>query len=582
MLIAAPHAKRAILRFCAQQFRYVLRRDVLRIARADMSSSVTLCFPEMSMPKWQLLRNHHKAQKRDAQFLCQQAITTTRVSTRSLATMSSHAEALAARESAILDAAQVPSAHAAEAAKVENEHLLAMSISIMILLNIISLGIGQWLHSKHIYWLPECGATIIVGFFAGWIVSSMLPPDVEREEAHLYFDSTFFMLFLLPPIIFDAGYELNMRLFMRNYGKILTLAIVGTLISTLLTWYLLYTDMTDMLIDLGFSESGQFAALISAVDPVATLSLFSTLKVDPTLNNMVVGESVLNDAVALITFRAITHYGVNMKNEWEAIVLSFVITGLGSALIGVVVGLAASLALKIMGMGRRGDLPHVETVIFTAFAYGSYVCSELPENSGIVAALFAGMTMRAFAKPNLSKRATIYVESLLKVMVTICDNIIYLLVGFALTIEIPYVLRPDLPGTTLDMQAVLTAFVYTLIVCLVARAVHPLPDRRALQRERAREVARAIASADCHVVQRAERRDRGRPRVRGRRPERARNTRGDDVCRRRHDLPLWRVYEVPPRRAQDPDGLRGRGGGGGAPRYWPEGGRPAEKGVLCA
>ncbi len=389
--------------------------------------------------------------------------------------MSSHAEALAARESAILDAAQVPSAHAAEAAKVENEHLLAMSISIMILLNIISLGIGQWLHSKHIYWLPECGATIIVGFFAGWIVSSMLPPDVEREEAHLYFDSTFFMLFLLPPIIFDAGYELNMRLFMRNYGKILTLAIVGTLISTLLTWYLLYTDMTDMLIDLGFSESGQFAALISAVDPVATLSLFSTLKVDPSLNNMVVGESVLNDAVALITFRAITHYGVNMKNEWEAIVLSFVITGLGSALIGVVVGLAASLALKIMGMGRRGDLPHVETVIFTAFAYGSYVCSELPENSGIVAALFAGMTMRAFAKPNLSKRATIYVESLLKVMVTICDNIIYLLVGFALTIEIPYVLRPDLPGTTLDMQAVLTAFVYTLIVCLVARAVHLFP-----------------------------------------------------------------------------------------------------------
>ena len=252
--------------------------------------------------------------------------------------MSSHAEALAARESAILDAAQVPqptpprpqrsrtsTCSRCRSNRDPAQHHLAR--------------IGQWLHSKHIYWLPECGATIIVGFFAGWIVSSMLPPDVEREEAHLYFDSTFFMLFLLPPIIFDAGYELNMRLFMRNYGKILTLAIVGTLISTLLTWYLLYTDMTDMLIDLGFSESGQFAALISAVDPVATLSLFST-KVDPSLNNMVVGESVLNDAVALITFRAITHYGVNMKNEWEAIVLSFVITGL-IGLIGVVVGLAA-------------------------------------------------------------------------------------------------------------------------------------------------------------------------------------------------------------------------------------------------
>ena len=39
-------------------------------------------------------------------------------------------------------------------------------------------------------------------------------------------------------------------------------------------------------------------------------------------------------------------------------------------------------------------------------------------------------------------------------MATVSDNIIYLLVGFALTIEIPYVLRPDLPGTTLSLDQV--------------------------------------------------------------------------------------------------------------------------------
>lgn len=89
----------------------------------------------------------------------------------------------------------------------------------------------------------------------------------------------------------------------------------------------------------------------------------------------------------------------------------------------------AALSFKIMGMSRRSkqhSLPHVEAVIFAAFAYGSYVCSELPENSGIVAAMFAGMTMRAFAHPNLSADAQIAVDNLLKIMVTICDNIIYL------------------------------------------------------------------------------------------------------------------------------------------------------------
>lgn len=55
------------------------------------------------------------------------------------------------------------------------------------------------------------------------------------------------------------------------------------------------------------------------------------------------------------------------------------------------------------------------------------------------------------------------------------DNIIYLLVGFALTIEIPYVLRPDLPGTTLLLSQSVTAFVYVITVCVVARAVHLFP-----------------------------------------------------------------------------------------------------------
>ena len=362
-----------------------------------------------------------------------------------------------------------------EGEQVEAEHLLAASVAVMILLNIVSLGIGQWLHSKHIYWIPECGATIIVGFFAGWFVSDHLPPNVERKETNLYFDPTFFTLFLLPPIIFDAGYSLNMPLFRANLGKIMSLAVLGTLASTGITWYVLYTEHTDMLIDMSFSESGQFAALISAVDPVATLSLFSTLAVDPSLNSIVVGESVLNDAVAMITFRAVTHYGVNLKAEWESIMLSFLVTGVSSALLGTAVGLIAALSFKIMGMGRRGDLPHVEATIFTAFAYGSFVCAELPENSGIVAAMFAGMTMRAFARPNLSPKAQVGVDSLLKVMCTICDNIIYLLVGFALTIEIPYVLSPDLPGTTLLLSQSVTAFVYVITVCIVARAMHLFP-----------------------------------------------------------------------------------------------------------
>lgn len=125
-------------------------------------------------------------------------------------------------------------------------------------------------------------------------------------KAMLSFDPEFFNLFLLPPIIFEAGY--SFRLYKRNIARILSLALLGTLVATALTWSGLYAlGKAGAIVELNTTEAGQFAALISAVDPVATLSLFNSLKVDPTLNNVVVGESVLNDAVALIAFRSISY-----------------------------------------------------------------------------------------------------------------------------------------------------------------------------------------------------------------------------------------------------------------------------------
>ena len=47
-------------------------------------------------------------------------------------------------------------------------------------------------------------------------------------------------------------------------------------------------------------HSFAFGSMISAVDPVATLAIFHALDVDPTLNMLVFGESVLNDAVSIV------------------------------------------------------------------------------------------------------------------------------------------------------------------------------------------------------------------------------------------------------------------------------------------
>ena len=77
-------------------------------------------------------------------------------------------------------------------------------------------------------------------------------------------------------------------------------------------------------------------ALISATDPVATLAVFSELDVPPLLYNLVFGESVLNDAVAVVLFSTLSEF-YTTSWSWSTIPLMgwrFVFIGVGSLLVG--------------------------------------------------------------------------------------------------------------------------------------------------------------------------------------------------------------------------------------------------------
>ena len=60
-------------------------------------------------------------------------------------------------------------------------------------------------------------------------------------------------------------------------------------------------------------EAGAFAALISAIDPVATLATFGSLKVDQTLNTIVFGESVLGLYKIFVYFEAVVHESTTLS-----------------------------------------------------------------------------------------------------------------------------------------------------------------------------------------------------------------------------------------------------------------------------
>lgn len=126
---------------------------------------------------------------------------------------------------------------------------------------------------------------------------------------------------------------------------------------------------------LSFVESFAFGSLISAVDPVATIAIFHALDVDPVLNMLVFGESILNDAISIVLTTSVLESN-NAATTSEAIILGlnrFCLMFFASAGIGVVCALISALLLKHMDLRKN---PSLEFGMMLVFTYGPYVLAE--------------------------------------------------------------------------------------------------------------------------------------------------------------------------------------------------------------
>jgi hypothetical protein len=132
--------------------------------------------------------------------------------------------------------------------------------------------------------MPASGATIITGMVFGAIISAISKGTKVGDSMHelkgiAEFDEATFVLILLPIIVFESGYALSRTFFFSQLGSILLFAIAGTMISTAVVGFFLYAGCANGTIstNLSLEEALAFAALISAIDPVATLAGGSVL-----------------------------------------------------------------------------------------------------------------------------------------------------------------------------------------------------------------------------------------------------------------------------------------------------------------
>lgn len=253
------------------------------------------------------------------------------------------------------------------------------SIAIFFVLSVLALGILliHLMLSTHFQYLPESVVIVFLGAVIGLIINLMSEQHIANWRNEEAFSPTAFFLVLLPPIIFESGYNLHKGNFFQNIGSILVFAIIGTTISALVIGAGVYVlGLAQVAYKLSFVESFAFGSLISAVDPVATVAIFHALDVDPVLNMLVFGESILNDAIAIVLTTSVLQSNGPAMSTSEAVltgIKQFCLMFFASAGIGVIFALISALLLKYVDLRKT---PSLEFAMMLVFTYAPYVLAE--------------------------------------------------------------------------------------------------------------------------------------------------------------------------------------------------------------
>nr|XP_014429526.1 sodium/hydrogen exchanger 9 isoform X2 [Pelodiscus sinensis]XP_014429527.1 sodium/hydrogen exchanger 9 isoform X1 [Pelodiscus sinensis] len=256
------------------------------------------------------------------------------------------------------------------------------------------------------------------------------------------FDPSIFFNVLLPPIIFHAGYSLKKRHFFRNLGSVLTYAFLGTAISCFIIGLIMYGFVKAMLHvgqlkgeDFHFTDCLFFGSLMSATDPVTVLAIFHELHVDTDLYTLLFGESVLNDAVAIVLTYSISIYSPKENpNTFDAAaffqsVWNFLGIFAGSFAMGSSYAVVTALLTKFT---KLCEFPMLETGLFFLLSWSAFLSAEAAGLTGIVAVLFCGVTQAHYTYNNLSSDSKMRTKQLFEFMNFLAENVIFCYMGLAL------------------------------------------------------------------------------------------------------------------------------------------------------
>ncbi|KAH8921107.1 sodium/hydrogen exchanger, partial [Atractiella rhizophila] len=314
------------------------------------------------------------------------------------------------------------------------------ALLLVLLLLILSFWTSYTLRVRRIRTVHETIIALLMGMVVGLVLR--VSPGTWLQSM-VSFKHTIMMNVLLPPIILSSGYDLKQRHFFRSFGVILGFAFVGTFISAMVIGLVvfLWSQLGFEGLQPGIIECLIFGSSLSATDPVTVLAIFNALKVEPKLYSVIFGESLLNDAVAIVMFETLKHVHTMVPSLYSVIhgVGVFLLVFSISMFLGAVFGLGCSLMLK---HSRLGEWPDTETCLVFLIAYTSYFFSNALNVSGIVSLLFCGITLKHYAYHNMSHKTQKTTKYIFHTLSQLSENFIFIYLGLTLFTQTDLVYKP--------------------------------------------------------------------------------------------------------------------------------------------
>lgn len=274
-------------------------------------------------------------------------------------------------------------------------------------------------------YVNEAIVSILLGLLAGCGVLLWS----GGQSSILQFNEELFFIYLLPPIVFNAGFQVKKKQFFRNFAAIMAFGVLGTFISFgIISAGLRTVFRLTSLAQLANKDYLALGAIFAATDSVCVLQVLDQDE-HPLVYSLVFGEGVVNDASSVVLFRAVQRVD---SSAWDAgnyagIVGSFVYLFVASTALGVLVGLTSAFLIKVLYLGRHST--DREIALMVLMAYLSYLVSELCELSGILTVFFCGVVMSHYTWHNITESSRVTTKHTFATMSFLAETFIFVYVG---------------------------------------------------------------------------------------------------------------------------------------------------------